>query len=56
VLAIGIIAPFNDARLTDGGVGAASSAFVVGINNAGIKGLGSIINAVIITSAWSSGN
>lgn len=56
VLAIGVIAPFNDARLTSGGVGAASSAFVVGINNAGIKGLGSVINAVIITSAWSSGN
>lgn len=56
VLAIGVIAPFNDARLTNGGVGAKSSAFVVGINNAGIKGLGSVINAVIITSAWSSGN
>ncbi|KAG9230559.1 putative proline-specific permease [Amylocarpus encephaloides] len=56
VLAIGIIAPFNDARLTDGGVGAKSSAFVVGIADAGISGLGSVINAIIITSAWSSGN
>lgn len=56
VLAIGVICPFNDARLTNGGVGAKSSAFVVGIANAGIKGLGSVINAVIITSAWSSGN
>lgn len=56
VLAIGIICPFNDARLTDGGVGAKSSAFVVGIADAGIHGLGSVINAVIITSAWSSGN
>ncbi|KAF8867363.1 hypothetical protein BDZ45DRAFT_734626 [Acephala macrosclerotiorum] len=56
VLAIGIICPFNDARLTDGGVGAKSSAFVVGIANAGIHGLGSVINAIIITSAWSSGN
>lgn len=56
VLAIGIIAPFNDARLTNGGVGAKSSAFVVGIADAGISGLGSLINAVIITSAWSSGN
>lgn len=56
VLAIGVICPFNDARLTDGGIGAASSAFVVGINDAGIHGLGSVINAIIITSAWSSGN
>jgi len=56
VLAIGVICPFNDARLTDGGVGAKSSAFVVGIADAGISGLGSVINAVIITSAWSSGN
>lgn len=56
VLAIGIICPFNDAALTSGGVGAKSSAFVVGITNAGIKGLGSVINAIIITSAWSSGN
>jgi amino acid transporter len=56
VLAIGIICPFNDARLTSGGVGAKSSAFVVGIANAGISGLGSVINAIIITSAWSSGN
>ena len=56
VLAIGIICPFNDARLTNGGVGAKSSAFVVGIADAGISGLGSLINAIIITSAWSSGN
>ncbi|KAH8665945.1 proline transporter [Tricladium varicosporioides] len=56
VLAIGIICPFNDARLTSGGVGAKSSAFVVGIADAGIHGLGSVINAIIITSAWSSGN
>lgn len=56
VLAIGIICPHTDKRLTDGGVGAASSAFVVGIDLVGIKGLGSVINAVVITSAWSSGN
>ena len=56
VLAIGVICPFNDARLTNGGAGAKSSAFVVGIANAGISGLGSVVNAVIITSAWSSGN
>lgn len=56
VLVIGIICPWNDERLTNGGAGAGSSPFVVGIKNAGIKALDSIVNAVIITSAWSSGN
>lgn len=56
VLAISVICPSNDARLTDGGAGAGSSAFVVGIKNAGIPILDSIINAGIIISAWSSGN
>ncbi|KAI1625755.1 AAT family amino acid transporter, variant [Exophiala viscosa] len=37
-------------------VGAKASAFTVGIQNAGIKVLPSIINAVILMSAWSSGN
>lgn len=55
-LAIGIICPSDDARLTEGGAGAAASPWVVAISNAGIRGLDSVINAVIITSAWSSGN
>jgi len=56
VLAIGVICPSDDPALTDGGAGAGSSAFVVGIKNAGIPVLDSIINAGIIISAWSSGN
>ncbi|KAI9051197.1 hypothetical protein LZ554_005299 [Drepanopeziza brunnea f. sp. 'monogermtubi'] len=56
VLAIGIICPSDDPRLTSGGVGAGSSAFVVGIANAGISVFDSMINAIVITSAWSSGN
>lgn len=36
--------------------GAAQSPFVIAIQNAGIKTLPSIINAVILTSAWSAGN
>lgn len=55
-LAIGVICPSDDARLTQGGSGAAASPWVVAISNAGIRGLDSVINAVIITSAWSSGN
>ncbi|KAF2224111.1 histidine permease [Elsinoe ampelina] len=56
VLCISVICPSDDARLTSGGAGAGSSPFVVGIANAGIPVLDSIINAGIIVSAWSSGN
>lgn len=56
VLAIGVICRSDDQALTNGGVGAGSSAFVVGIKNAGIPILDSIINGGIILSAWSSGN
>ncbi|KAK3713824.1 hypothetical protein LTR37_008310 [Vermiconidia calcicola] len=56
VLSIGVLAPYNDPALAGGGAGAKSSGFVVGITNAGIPVLSSIINAGIIISAWSSGN
>ena len=56
VLAIGVTCPSNDPRLTNGGSGAGSSPFVVAIANAGIGTLPSIVNAVILISAWSSGN
>lgn len=48
--------PYTDQRL-DGGTGnAASSPWVIGIQIAQINALPSIINAVILTSAASSGN
>ncbi|CAI6341554.1 unnamed protein product [Periconia digitata] len=56
VLAISVTCPSNDPALTSGDKGAGASAFVVGIKNAGIPVLDSIINAGIILSAWSSGN
>lgn len=56
VLAIGCICPSNATALTTGGAGAGSSPFVVGIQNAGIDALPSIVNGVVIMSAWSSGN
>lgn len=55
-LSIGVICPSNLDALTSGGYGAGSSPFVQGIRIAGIEVLPSIINAVILTSAWSSGN
>jgi amino acid transporter len=55
-LAITVICPSDHARLTNGGAGAGSSPFVIGIQNAGIPVLNHIINGAILTSAWSSGN
>ena len=56
VLVIGVICRSDDPALTNGGQGAGSSPFVIGIKNAGIPVLDSIVNAVVILSAWSSGN
>lgn len=56
VIAIGVICPSNEKQLTNGTSGAGSSPFVLGIKRAGIKGLDSVINAAILTSAWSAGN
>lgn len=55
-LAITVICPSDNQALTNGGAGAGSSPFVIGIKNAGIPVLDHIVNAVILTSAWSSGN
>lgn len=60
VLAIGVLIPYNDNRLLgaikSGAPGAARSPWVIAINRAGIPVLPDIINAVILTSASSSGN
>lgn len=59
-LAIGMIVSSDDEHLlnaqTTNAPGAAHSPWVIGISNAGIHVLPSIINAVILTSAISSGN
>lgn len=54
-LAVGLLVPSNSDSLLHG-TGAAKSPWVIGITNAGISVLPSIINAVIITSASSSAN
>ncbi|KAF4119429.1 hypothetical protein GMORB2_4771 [Geosmithia morbida] len=56
ILAIGIICPSDEPDLTSGQAGASSSPFVLGIRKAGIRGLDSVINAAILTSALSAGN
>lgn len=55
-LAIGLIVPSNAPGLFGGGSGAASSPWAVAAKLAGIKVLDSIINVVILLSAWSAGN
>ncbi|KAJ3870099.1 amino acid permease/ SLC12A domain-containing protein [Lentinula novae-zelandiae] len=51
---IGLLVPSNDPQLDLGTGTAASSPFVIAIQNAGIKGLPSLINACLLTSAWSA--
>ncbi|KAH8556566.1 amino acid permease [Umbelopsis sp. PMI_123] len=51
---IGLICPANDPRLATGSGNAASSPFVIGIETAGIPILPHIINACLLTSAWSA--
>lgn len=54
--AISLIVASNDVDLLGGGSDAGASPWAIAAKNAGIKGLDSVINAVILTSAWSAGN
>ncbi|KAH8828954.1 amino acid permease [Flagelloscypha sp. PMI_526] len=51
---IGVLVPSNDPGLNLADGTAASSPFTIAVERAGIKVLPSIINACILTSAWSS--
>ncbi|VVT48789.1 uncharacterized protein SAPINGB_P001952 [Magnusiomyces paraingens] len=55
-LVIGTIVSSHNDHLLNGSGNASASPFVIGIQNAGIHVLNHIVNAVILTSAWSSGN
>lgn len=55
-LAIGVIVPRTNKRLLSASSNAAASPFVIGIQLACIPVLNNIINAAILTSAWSAGN
>ncbi|UNI13706.1 hypothetical protein JDV02_000425 [Purpureocillium takamizusanense] len=54
-LIIGILVPSDDPQLL-GASNASASPFVIGIQRVGIPVLNHIINAAILTSAWSAGN
>lgn len=51
---IGLLVPYTSQGLDLADGTAASSPFVIAIGNAGIKSLPSIINACLLTSAWSA--
>lgn len=55
VIGISVVCPSNASTLTSGS-DAASSPWVAGIRQAGIPVLDSIINAVALIAAWSTGN
>ncbi|PNY23756.1 proline-specific permease put4 [Tolypocladium capitatum] len=60
IFLVGLCVSSRDPRLLDAigssAPGADQSPFVIAINNAGIKTLPSIINGVVLSSAWSAGN
>lgn len=55
-LIIGILVPYDDPGLLGASKNASASPFVLGIKRVGIPVLNHIINAAILTSAWSAGN
>lgn len=56
VLIVGMIVASDNPRLGDYSGNATTSPFVLVASAAGLKGIPSIVNAVVITSAWSSSN
>ncbi|KAJ5157915.1 uncharacterized protein N7482_009015 [Penicillium canariense] len=56
IFMVGLVVPSNDSDLLSSTSTASQSPFVIAARNAGIKVVPSIINAVVLTSAWSSGN
>jgi yeast amino acid transporter len=55
-LLIGCIVPSDDPQLLSGTSDASASPWVIGIARAGIENFDHVINAAILTSAWSAGN
>jgi amino acid transporter len=55
-LIVGAIVPSDDPHLLSPESNANASPWVIGIQRAGIRGLNHVINAAILTSAWSASN
>lgn len=56
IFVISLIVPSNDEELSNGAGDASASPFVIAARRSGITVIPSIINAGVLTSAWSAGN
>ncbi|KAH8703642.1 putative amino acid permease [Talaromyces proteolyticus] len=56
ILIVGMLVSSDDDRLSNESGTAAQSPFVIAASDAGIKAIPSIVNAVVLTSAWSASN
>lgn len=56
VFVVGLLVASNDPRLDGSGSSVAQSPFVIAASQAGISWIPSVVNAVVITSAWSASN
>ncbi|KAI0010469.1 proline-specific permease [Xylariaceae sp. FL0662B] len=56
ILVVGMLVASDDPRLDDSSGSAAQSPFVIAAAAAGIPAIPSVVNAVVITSAWSASN
>ncbi|KPM42523.1 Dicarboxylic amino acid permease [Neonectria ditissima] len=56
IFMVGLVVASTDEQLVDSTGNASQSPFVIAARNAGIKVVPSIVNAVVLTSAWSAGN
>ncbi|KAH8721878.1 amino acid permease/ SLC12A domain-containing protein [Ilyonectria robusta] len=56
ILVVGMLVASNDTRLDDAYGSAAQSPFVIAASAAGLPAIPSVVNAVVITSAWSASN
>ncbi|WRT66027.1 uncharacterized protein IL334_002978 [Kwoniella shivajii] len=56
IFVVGLLVPYNDTSLLQSTGTAASSPFVIAFQRAGVKALPSIINAAVLTSAFSAGS
>ncbi|POR32942.1 Dicarboxylic amino acid permease [Tolypocladium paradoxum] len=56
ILIVGMLVSSDDKRLDNSSGDAAQSPFVIAASAAGIPAIPSVVNAIVITSAWSSSN
>jgi len=56
VLVVGMLVPSTDKRLNSWSGTATQSPFVIAAGDAGLTAIPSVVNAIVITSAWSSSN